>query len=168
VPARALLVATLVALVMATVGLLSSTLHLGKPLRAWRAFSQWRTSWLSREGVAAVLTYVPALVFAAALLPAMIAGHAQGAPIGFNATGKLLACVLMALSLTTVHCTAMIYASLKPIPAWAHRLVAPWLPAVRAADRRPAAGGDRDTRWRVARQRPGDAGWCCWRSRCGC
>ena len=94
-------------------------------MRAWRAFSQWRTSWLSREGVAAVLTYVPALVFAAALLPAMIAGHAQGAPIGFNAMGKLLACVLMALSLATVHCTAMIYASLKPIPAWAHRLVAP-------------------------------------------
>ena len=125
VPARALLVAVLVALVMATAGLLSSTLHLGKPLRAWRAFSQWRTSWLSREGVAAVLTYVPALVFAVALLPAMIAGHAQGTPIGFNAMGMLLACVLMALALATVHCTAMIYASLKPIPAWAHRLVAP-------------------------------------------
>lgn len=125
VPARALLIATLAALVMATVGLLSSTFHLGKPLRAWRAFSQWRTSWLSREGVAAVLTYVPALVFAAALLPAMIAGHAQGTPVGFNAMGKLLACVLMVLSLATVHCTAMIYASLKPIPAWAHHLVAP-------------------------------------------
>ena len=125
VPARALLVATLVALVMATVGLLSSTFHLGKPLRAWRAFSQWRTSWLSREGVASVLTYVPALLFAAALLPAMIGSRASGEPVGFNAAGMLIALVLMALSLVTVHCTAMIYASLKPIPAWAHRLVAP-------------------------------------------
>ena len=36
-------------------GLLSSTLHLGHPERAWRALSQWRSSWLSREGVLAVL-----------------------------------------------------------------------------------------------------------------
>ena len=42
----------------------SSTAHLGRPERAWRAFSQWRTSWLSREGVAAVSTYVPAGLFA--------------------------------------------------------------------------------------------------------
>lgn len=125
VPARALLVATLLGLAMATVGLLSSTLHLGKPLRAWRAFSQWRTSWLSREGVAAVLTYVPALAFVAALLPAMIGARAAGEPPGFNAAGMLVALALMVLSLLTVYCTAMIYASLKPIPAWAHRLVAP-------------------------------------------
>ena len=36
-------------------GLLSSTLHLGHPERAWRALSQWRSSWLSREGVLAIL-----------------------------------------------------------------------------------------------------------------
>src|ERR1044072_5561878 len=47
---------------MIAAGLLSSTLHLGHPERAWRAFSQWRTSWLSREGVASVLTYAPALL----------------------------------------------------------------------------------------------------------
>src|SRR3546814_19533471 len=57
----------LLALVLASAGLLAAFWHLGKPLRAWRAFSQWRTSWLSREGVAAVLTYVPALLFAASL-----------------------------------------------------------------------------------------------------
>src|SRR3546814_20472989 len=43
-----------------TAGLLASTFHLGRPERAWRALSQWRPSWLSREGVAAVATYVPA------------------------------------------------------------------------------------------------------------
>ena len=46
-----------------TAGLLSSTVHLGRPERAWRAFSQWRTSWLSREGVAALATYIPAGLF---------------------------------------------------------------------------------------------------------
>ena len=45
-------------------GLLSSTGHLGHPERAWRAFSQWRSSWLSREGVVAVVTFVPAGLFA--------------------------------------------------------------------------------------------------------
>ncbi len=30
-------------------GLLASVLHLGQPLRAWRAFLGWRKSWLSRE-----------------------------------------------------------------------------------------------------------------------
>ena len=49
------------ALALITFGLLSSTFHLGNPQRAWRAFSQWRTSWLSREGVASTLTYLPAL-----------------------------------------------------------------------------------------------------------
>ena len=57
------LTAMVIALGLITVGLLSSTFHLGHPERAWRAFSQWRSSWLSREGVAAVLTYVPALLF---------------------------------------------------------------------------------------------------------
>ena len=37
------------------VGLISSTFHLGHPERAWRALSQWRSSWLSREGVLAVI-----------------------------------------------------------------------------------------------------------------
>src|SRR5688572_5008836 len=45
-------------------GLCSSLLHLGQPTRAWRAFSQWHTSWLSREGVAAVLSFVPAVALA--------------------------------------------------------------------------------------------------------
>src|ERR1700761_222784 len=48
------------ALVLVTAGLLSSTFHLGQPKRAWRAFSQWRTSWLSREGVCSFVTYAPA------------------------------------------------------------------------------------------------------------
>src|ERR1700758_2994332 len=48
------------ALVLVTAGLVSSAFHLGRPERAWRALSQWRTSWLSREGICSFLTYGPA------------------------------------------------------------------------------------------------------------
>ncbi|MET1026296.1 MAG: DmsC/YnfH family molybdoenzyme membrane anchor subunit [Dongiaceae bacterium] len=97
------------ALLMITAGLLSSTFHLGRPERAWRAFSQWRSSWLSREGVMSVITYAPALLMAAAwvflqrILPW---------------TGWILAL----LALATLFCTAMIYASLKTIRRWRHPL----------------------------------------------
>src|SRR5262245_36428379 len=53
-------VAFALAFTLITAGLLCSTAHLGRPERAWRAFSQWRTSWLSREGLLALATYVPA------------------------------------------------------------------------------------------------------------
>src|ERR1700755_2146976 len=51
------------AVLLAIAGLASSAFHLGRPERAWRAFSQWRSSWLSREGVCSVLTFLPAAVF---------------------------------------------------------------------------------------------------------
>lgn len=102
--------------VLVSLGLLSSTLHLGKPLRAWRAFSQWRTSWLSREGVLAVATFVPLVVLALLLA----SGSAWLQPLA-----PALLLLLAAGSLATVACTAMIYASLTPIPAWRHRLVLP-------------------------------------------
>src|SRR5689334_433458 len=54
-PKPILLIGT--ALAMVTAGLLASTFHLGRRERAWRAFSQWRTSWLSREAVMAMVTY---------------------------------------------------------------------------------------------------------------
>src|SRR5208282_5409620 len=56
-------VALAVAALFAAGGLASSTFHLGRPERAWRAFSQWRSSWLSREGVLAVLTFLPTAIF---------------------------------------------------------------------------------------------------------
>jgi DMSO reductase anchor subunit len=99
---------------LVTAGLVASVFHLGKPLRAWRAFSQWRTSWLSREGVLALLTYVPALT-----LMALIDSGRLG--IGSQLAGALLAL----LSLGTVSATAMIYASLRTVPAWRHPTVVP-------------------------------------------
>ena len=44
-------------------GLIASTIHLGHPERAWRALSQWKSSWLSREGVSAIFTFFPIFLF---------------------------------------------------------------------------------------------------------
>jgi DMSO reductase anchor subunit len=104
------------ALGLITLGLLSSTFHLGHPERSWRALSQWRSSWLSREGVLAVVTYGPALAFGLAW-SGVIDRPELIAPLGLL-TSALCAC--------TVACTAMIYASLKTIRAWYSR----WTPAV--------------------------------------
>jgi DMSO reductase anchor subunit len=43
-----------VAYALAVGGLLSATFHLGNPKNSLKAFSQWRTSWLSREGCCAI------------------------------------------------------------------------------------------------------------------
>lgn len=124
-PARTLLALVFAALALVTVGLLSSLAHLGKPRRAWRALSQWRTSWLSREGVMAVLTYLPALALAALLLPNLLASDAHATAQRGSAAGIAVCLALIACSLLTIACTAMIYASLKPIPAWRQRWVVP-------------------------------------------
>jgi DMSO reductase anchor subunit len=109
--------AIVVALALCTIGLLASTLHLGHPERAWRSVSQWRSSWLSREGVLALFTYLPALGFAAAW---WFAGAVSGAAI-------VLGLLAAACGLATVACQAMIYFTLKPIRQWHHRLVPPGL-----------------------------------------
>lgn len=121
-PARVLLLAVAVSFVLVTAGLASSFLHLGKPMRAWRAFSQWRTSWLSREGLASMLTYLPMLALAAALLPGALDGTGAGGA-RFGWPGHVAGVLVIIGAVVTLVCTAMIYASLKPIPAWAHRSV---------------------------------------------
>jgi len=112
------LIAAAIGLVLVTVGLLCSLGHLGKPQRAWRAMSQWRTSWLSREGVLSLLTYLPIV----AMIWLLWRGEQNADTSGLLAVAGLLTTLL---ALVTVACTAMIYASLKPIPAWSHPLVLP-------------------------------------------
>lgn len=90
---------------MAVTGLVASTFHLGNPQRALLAFTQWRTSWLSREAwlsVAALLAlglYAAGAIFLGARLP-------------------LLGALGAALALVTVLATSMIYAQLKTVPRW--------------------------------------------------
>jgi DMSO reductase anchor subunit len=107
------LIVLLLALILITAGLFSSLKHLGRPERAWRALSQWRSSWLSREGVAAMLTYAPALLFGLALLR------------GWTFDAHLLGLLAAAGAVATTWCTGMIYASLRTIRQWHHPIV-PW------------------------------------------
>ncbi len=98
-------IAALLAAALTTTGLLASLLHLRRPSRAWRAFSQWRSSWLSREGILAPLcvSSMVLLAFAAA----------TDAPLG--PVPNLLVLLLAPAVILT---TAMIYTQLRAIPAW--------------------------------------------------
>ncbi|HXX84854.1 MAG TPA: DmsC/YnfH family molybdoenzyme membrane anchor subunit [Casimicrobiaceae bacterium] len=112
-PARALARGVALALVFIVAGLASSALHLAKPSNAWRAFSRFRTSWLSREAV-----------FAAALV---VVGLLYWGAVASGMTGALrgsIAVAALALSWAVLVCTAMIYASLRAIRQWHTR----WTP----------------------------------------
>jgi len=89
------------------VGLIASAMHLGHPERALKAFSQWRTSWLSREAWLAALTLIIMAPHAAALV-------FWGQPLAG------LGMVAAFLALQTVLATAMIYAQLATVPRWNH------------------------------------------------
>lgn len=103
-------------MLLLAVGLGCSFAHLGQPQRAWRAFSQWRSSWLSREAWAATGT------LAVAGGVALLVWHGRLGP-GFVAANGLLAL----LGLCTLVTTAGIYTSLKPVPAWHNHFVLPVL-----------------------------------------
>lgn len=95
-----------VALALTVAGLVASFFHLGRPERAWRTATMWRSSWLSREVIALPL-------FMGSLFLWTIA-HALG--LGYTlALGVLtaLACGVLFV------CTAMIYASIKFLQEWA-------------------------------------------------
>ena len=92
---------------LAVVGLAASAFHLGKPSRAWRAFTQWRSSWLSREAWSAVLALL-------ALAPVALSDWlGLGLPEGFGWLGA-------ALALVTVLTTGMLYAQIRAVPRWNH------------------------------------------------
>ncbi|MDR6632847.1 DMSO reductase anchor subunit [Phyllobacterium sp. 1468] len=101
--------AYLTSLALVSIGLAASLLHLGNPQRAWRALSQWRSSWLSREGVMAIATFVP-LTLSAALA---IFADRHDVILGF---------ITVLGALMTVYCTSMIYASLKTVDSWHTKL----------------------------------------------
>ncbi|WP_170439708.1 dimethyl sulfoxide reductase anchor subunit family protein [Ruegeria arenilitoris] len=86
-------------------GLMASTFHLGHPERALKAFTQWKTSWLSREGWCAVLAL---LVMGLYAIGAIFLDQRWS---GLGLIGSLL-------SLATVFTTSMIYTQLKTIPRW--------------------------------------------------
>ena len=100
---------SLVAVVLAGLGLVASFFHLGRPERAWRSAAMWRTSWLSREVIA-----LPAFMAATALYGlAHYLGARATVPIGLAAT---LLCIALFV------CTGMIYACIRFLQEWSSPL----------------------------------------------
>ncbi len=111
-----------IALLFLIAGLIASVFHLGRPERAWRAATMWRTSWLSREVIA--LPAFMGLVFIYSVLHFF-----QWDVVLFtSSTGVSLNLTLIIGTLGTLAafalfvCTGMIYACLKFLQEWASPL----------------------------------------------
>lgn len=98
-------IAVAAALVSTGVGGLASTSHLARPSRARLAFSQWRSSWLSREACLMVATVAVFLVYAGIWLFAGVRNDVLGVATAV-------------LAMATVYATAMIYGQLRTVPRW--------------------------------------------------
>lgn len=90
-------------------GLMASTFHLGHPERALKAFTQWRSSWLSREGWCAVIALLVMGLYAIGL-------------VFFGQRWGLFGLIGAGFALATVFTTSMIYTQLKTIPRWNMKL----------------------------------------------
>ena len=94
-----------IAYLCAVGGLISSTFHLGHPERALKAFTQWRSSWLSREGWCAVIALILMAIYGAGL-------------VVLGTRWWLIGVAGAVFSALTVFTTSMIYTQLKTIPRW--------------------------------------------------
>ncbi|MEE9444110.1 MAG: DmsC/YnfH family molybdoenzyme membrane anchor subunit, partial [Cocleimonas sp.] len=109
---------SIIALIFLSVGLFASFFHLGRPERAWRTATKWKTSWLSRE--------VIALPIAMATIFAYGAAHYFGLtePLFTMPGGTSIDTTLIAGLVATVAtyalfiCTGMIYACIKFLQEW--------------------------------------------------
>jgi len=106
-----------VSIVLLILGLVASVFHLGRPERAWRAASMWRTSWLSREVI--ILPIAMALISLYGMVHFM----------GWNLSVMTIGAVVIELSLiigllatiavfSLFIATGMIYACLKFLQEW--------------------------------------------------
>ena len=95
---------------LAVGGLVASATHLGNPQRAWRAFTQWRSSWLSREAWAAVVTLM------------VLAPMALSDWLGLG-WPRVIGWLGAVLCVGTLICTSMIYAQIRAVPRWHHASV---------------------------------------------
>lgn len=108
----------LIALLFLVGGLIASFFHLGHPERAWRAASQWRTSWLSREVIA--LPLLMGLVFVYAVMhyfewDTILFTNSKGARLQLT---LVVATLGMLATFALFICTGMIYACLKFLQEW--------------------------------------------------
>lgn len=110
---------SLLVVILLVGGLVSSFFHLGRPERAWRSVTRWRTSWLSREVVA-----LPAFMGAVTAWGAIhyfgwnpvLVTFGKGTEIDFS---LLVGAVATLLCFTLFLFTGMIYACIKMLQEWA-------------------------------------------------
>lgn len=112
-------VASLIALGLLVAGLISSVFHLGRPERAWRAATMWRTSWLSREVIA--LPAFMGIVFIYAIIHGFkldftVVQLTPEVTIPFSIIIGLIGTLLC---FALFICTGMIYAAIKFLQEWA-------------------------------------------------
>jgi DMSO reductase anchor subunit len=106
------------ALVFLIGGLVASFFHLGRPERAWRSATQWRTSWLSREVIVLPAFMGSVFLYGAAhffdwkpVLATLPGGAVVDAAVVLGAVATVLAFALYL-------CTGMIYACLRFLREW--------------------------------------------------
>lgn len=109
---------SVIALLLLGGGLIASFFHLGRPERAWRAASQWRTSWLSREVIALPvfmgMIFVYGVSHLAGFRPEVVtlpSGLLIDLSVVIGYIGTFLAFVLFI-------CTGMVYACLRFLREW--------------------------------------------------
>jgi DMSO reductase anchor subunit len=109
---------SVIALLLLGGGLIASFFHLGRPERAWRAASQWRTSWLSREVIALPVFMGMIFVYGVSHLtgfrPEVVtlpSGLLIDLSVVIGYIGTFLAFVLFI-------CTGMVYACLRFLREW--------------------------------------------------
>jgi DMSO reductase anchor subunit len=113
---------SLLALVFLGGGLVASVFHLGRPERAWRSATMWRTSWLSREVIV-----LPAFMGLTAIYG--IIHYFDLNPVLFKFSGEfsvdlslLVGGINTVLAFALFFCTGMIYACVKFLQEWASPL----------------------------------------------
>jgi DMSO reductase anchor subunit len=111
-------VGSAIALAFLVGGLVASFFHLGRPERAWRSATQWRTSWLSREVIVLPAFMGTVFLYGAAHwldINPVLAWLPTGAPVNVTA---VLGTIGTVLAFALFVCTGMIYACLRFLREW--------------------------------------------------
>jgi DMSO reductase anchor subunit len=120
-PVNLYVTGTLVVVLLMGLGLFASFFHLGRPERAWRAATMWRTSWLAREVIVLPAFSGMAVLWGALYFFGMdpVVAVAGNVEMHLSLVVGLVATVLAFLLFL---CTGMIYAAVKFIQEWASPL----------------------------------------------
>jgi DMSO reductase anchor subunit len=107
-----------IAMILLVLGLVASFFHLGRPERAWRSATKWRTSWLSREVIVLPAfmgtTFLYGVAHWTGFNP-VLSSLPSGAPVNITA---VLGTIGTVLAFALYICTGMIYACLRFLREW--------------------------------------------------